>query len=227
MQVLEGGVKSSLLIIIVLAVGLYYFTAEENTENDPSKWSEMKIEFAAEPENSQAEKTRPVKNHKTEREAQNKSKIPSIAKVEAASVSDEYLDKSKEDVVNPKSEKFDKMKKIKGKIQDSEVYDHRGLVKKEHNAGEKFSDGTVVGQKQAVVFIERFEKELFEQLESVDLESIHKDFGDDLAWFQIVGNSRKIQKCEAINKMQKHFGLPMTPLKNCIENIFENARLTQ
>ena len=117
-------------------------------------------------------------------------------------------------------EKKRRLKKMKNYIPD-----HPGRTE-ELKAGTEHPDGTLVGQVEAQLFFEVFEQDLAESLADMDPEELKNKFAIELSWFQRVGNFRKSQKCEALQKMQKSFGLPQTSKKLCVANIMETEKET-
>lgn len=91
----------------------------------------------------------------------------------------------------------------------------------ELKAGTVLPDGTIVGQTEAMLFFDVFEKDLSNRLAELSDEEIKEKFSKELAWYQRVGNFRKRQKCKSLQKMQKSFGLPQTSPKECISNIMK------
>ena len=102
---------------------------------------------------------------------------------------------------------------------------HPGAVE-ELPPGTMLSDGTMVGEVEASLYIEHFEKDLFEKLKELDSDEIREKYADELHWFQRVGNSRTAQKCMALQKMQLDFGLNTTSFKRCASNIMKTEKVT-
>ena len=102
---------------------------------------------------------------------------------------------------------------------------HPGTLK-EQPPGTSLEDGSLVGEAEASNHIEQFEKELFERLQEIDADELREKYANELHWFQRVGNFRKSQKCMAIQKMQKDFGLRTTSLEQCVSNILQTDKET-
>ena len=86
---------------------------------------------------------------------------------------------------------------------------HPGHIKM-NEPGTVLDDGSIAGEAEASLYIEFFEKDLYEKLQAMDPDELREKYANELHWFQRVGNFKKAQKCQALQKMQKDFGLERT-----------------
>lgn len=102
--------------------------------------------------------------------------------------------------------------------------EHPGHVE-ELEPGAQLANGMFAGQEQALLYISYFEKPLAEKLERLSPEELKERFSQELYWFQRVGNFRKTQKCQSIQKMQKEFGLQQVSTDKCTADIIETEKV--
>ena len=98
--------------------------------------------------------------------------------------------------------------------------DHPGRIE-ELAAGTKHENGQVVGEEEALLHIGHFEKSLYDKIQEIDQKEFRDKYSKELYWFQRVGNFRKRQKCNAIQKMQKDLGLKQTNFKACVAQFLD------
>jgi hypothetical protein len=98
--------------------------------------------------------------------------------------------------------------------------DHPGLIP-ELPAGTLLPNGLVAGEYEALLWIYKNEIDLYKQVIKLDRQQFRKKYFYEMSWFQRVGNYRKKQKCEAINKMQSDFKIVLTGANKCMAAILQ------
>ncbi|MDD2773906.1 MAG: hypothetical protein PHP45_09475 [Elusimicrobiales bacterium] len=92
------------------------------------------------------------------------------------------------------------------------VWQARECAGRELSAGTILADGTVAGEKQALVYFKRHEPEIYKALMAIKPEKMRTDFGLNFVWFQRVGHCRQGQKGEMIRQIGN--ALHITPREN-------------